>query len=153
MLHIWSFDPGETTGWCHLSVHNGEVGVFNSGQADHFQIGNMLYDNPALKAAVKNAVIETVFVCESYIQRPGKTQAPWSLETIGLIRYFANVYGIPFHLQAPSEAKTLITDKVIKKADLWVPGQKHAMDSVRHVLYYLVKERKLLTECLRPEQS
>lgn len=150
MIHVYSFDPGETTGWAHVSVHDDDtIGMFNSGQSDHFQIGNMLYDNPGLKAAVKNPAIETVFAVEKFVMSPGKTQQPWSLETIGLIRYFSAFYQIPFFTVSPSSHKPLIKDDVIKRAQLWVPGQRHAMDAVRVALYVLIKERGLLKWCLQ----
>lgn len=78
------------------------------------------------------------------------SQQPWSLECIGLIRYFASHYQIPFHLQAPSQAKSLITNDVIKRAGLHVPGQPHAMDATRHALFYLTTKQRVLQECLRP---
>lgn len=149
MLHLWAFDPGETTGWCHMSVFNNEVGCFNSGESDHSQIGNMLYDNPALRAAVAKQEIETVFVVEKFIMNAKITQSPWSLETTGLIRYFASYYHIPLVIQTPSQAKNLIKNDVIKRAGLWVPGKGHSMDAVRHALCFLTTKKGLLTECLR----
>lgn len=135
------------TGWCHLSVNEGELGIFNSGEADHFQIGNMLYDNPALKAAADKKEIETVFIVEKYLMTA--TQSPWSLETIGLIQYFSYRYSILLEMYKPSEVKNLITNDVIKRAGLWVPGTRHAMDSVRLALYHLIIRKRLLTECLK----
>ena len=150
MIHIWSFDPGETTGWCHLSAHDGEVGCFNCGEADLNGIGNMLYDNPALKAAVaKQDQIETIFIVEKYVMNSKITQSPWSLETTGLIRYFANVYHINLVSQTPSQAKNLIKNETIQRAGIYVPGQGHAMDAVRHALYYLTVKKGLLKECLK----
>lgn len=151
MLHIYSFDPGETTGWCHISIHeDGEVGVFNCGETDHLGIGNMLFDNQALKHVLSKKEIETVFVIEKFIMNSKITQSPWSLETTGLIRYFALRYNVPLiDTQKPSEVKNLITNDVIKRAGFWVPGQGHAMDSVRHCLWYLIVKRGKLKECLR----
>lgn len=74
---------------------------------------------------------------------------PWSLETTGLVRYYASHNQIPLYFQSPSEAKNLIKTDVIKRAGLYVPGKGHAMDSVRHALYYLVTKKGLLTGCLR----
>ena len=150
MIHVWGWDPGMTTGWCHLSVHDDDLGVFDCGEADHLQVGNMLYDNPSLMAAVSKP-IEVVFVVEKFTMSPGKTQQPWSLETTGLIRYFATRYHIEFVEVRPSEHKPLIKDEVVKRAGLWQPGQGHAMDSVRCVMYYLIKERGLLRWCLRSD--
>ena len=150
MIHIWSFDPGETTGWCHLSAHDNEIGCFNCGETDLNGIGNLLYDNPSLRAAVsKHDVIETTFVVEKYVMNSKITQSPWSLETTGLIRYFANMYHINLEFQMPSQAKNLVRNTVLNKAGLYVPGQDHAMDAARHALYYLVVKKGLLKECLK----
>lgn len=149
VIHVWAFDPGETTGWCHLSVFDGEVGVFNCDQGDHNQIGNMLFDNPALKAAVTKPQIETTFVVEKFVMNSKIAQSPWSLETTGLIRYFGNQYHVPLVFQTPSQAKNLITNDVIKNAGLYVPGKPHAMDAVRHALLYIVTKKGELKECLR----
>jgi len=149
MLHIWSFDPGQTTGYAHLSIHDGEVGVFSCGEADHNGIGNLLFENPSLKAAMVKKEIETVFLVELYKMNTKITPSPWSLETTGLIRYFANRYQIPVLQYTPSQAKNLITNDVIKRAGLYETGKGHAMDAVRHALFYLTTKRGLLTECLR----
>jgi hypothetical protein len=148
MIHIWSFDPGETTGWCHLSVHDNEIGCFNSGEADHTGIGNMLFDNHSLRAVASKPEIETIFIVEKYVMNSKITQSPWSLETTGLIRYFANMYRLPLHSQSPSQAKNLIKNEVIQRAGIYVPGKGHAMDAVRHALYFLVVKKGLLKECL-----
>lgn len=151
MIHIWAFDPGETTGWCHLSVRDGEIGVFDSGELDHFSIGNLLFDNPTLRAAVsKQDIIQMDFIVEKYVMNSKITQSPWSLETTGLIRYFAKIYNIALHSQTPSQAKSLIKNDVIQRAGLYVPGQGHAMDAVRHALYFLILKKGVLKECLNP---
>lgn len=150
MIHVWAFDPGETTGWCHLSVHGSEVGIFNCGETDHQGIGNLLFDNPALKSAIsKKDVVETIFVVEKYIMNSKITQSPWSLETTGLIRYVAVRNQIPLESQTPSQAKNLVSNDVLKRAELYVAGQGHAMDAVRHALYFMIIKKKVLQECLK----
>ena len=147
MIHIWAFDPGQTTGWCHISFHDGEIGAYNSGEADHFQIGNMLFDNPALKSAIsKKDIYDLNFVVEKFTMNSKITQSPWSLETTGLIRYFAAIYQVPLHIQTPSQAKGLVTNEIIKKVGLWVPDQGHAMDAVRHALWFLMVKKGALKE-------
>lgn len=149
MIHVFAFDPGETTGWCHLSVHDNEIGIFDCGELDHFAIGNFLFDNQCLRAAVsKQDIIEMDFIVEKYVMNSKITQSPWSLETTGLIRYFAKIYNVPLHSQTPSQAKNLIKNEVIQRAGIYVPGQGHAMDAVRHALYFLVVKKGLLKECL-----
>lgn len=150
MVHIWAFDPGETTGWCHLSVHNDEVGVFSCGEVDHQGVGNLLFDNPALKAAIsKREIVETIFIVEKYVMNSKITQSPWSLETTGLIRYFAIHNQVQLESQTPSQAKNLIKNDIIQRAGLYESGKGHAMDAVRHALYYLIIKKGLLKQCLK----
>lgn len=147
MIEIWACDPGKCSGWAHLTVENGEVSFFLAGQTDHFELGDMLRNSKWMDT------METVFICESYKQNCKMTQAPWSLETIGLVRYWAHYYSIEFYLVNPSEHKSLIKDEVIKRAGLWIPGLPHGMDAIRVGLYWLIKERRLLTSCLKLEQN
>ena len=147
MVHIYSFDPGQTTGWAHLSIKDDEVSLFRVGEADHFEIGDMLRTSPIFSAATSTD-IDAVFVAEAYRPNPRKSFAPWSLETIGLIRYYANLYSIPLNMYQPSEAKSLIKDDTLRRANLWTPGKRHANDAVICAVYYLVKERGLMTSCL-----
>lgn len=110
----------------------------------------MLDDNPALKAAVNRKELELEFVIERFKMNSKVSPQPWSLETIGLVRYFAARYQTPLHLQGPSEVKNLIKNDVIQRADLWIPSKGgHQMDAVRHALYYLIIEKGLLKECLK----
>lgn len=142
-------DPGLVTGWCSLSIHEGEVRLFNCGETDHLGIGNLLFDNLALKAAVENQGIETIFVVERFIMNSKVSQQPYSLETIGLIRYFANLHHIPFNMVSPSEHKKLITNNVIKRAGLWTPSPDgDQMDAVRLCLWYTITKKNLLTHLL-----
>lgn len=148
-LSLYAFDPGKVTGWCHLSINDGEVGALSYGEMDHIGVGNLLRDSHVLKAAVSKEEIETVFVAESFVMNSKISQQPFSLETIGLIRYFAAIYQVPLHFQTPSQVKSLIKDEVIKRADLWVPSKGgHQLDAVRHSLYYLIVKRGLLRQFL-----
>jgi hypothetical protein len=80
-------------------------------------------------------------VCEKFTitaQTAKNTQAPWSLEEIGVCRYLAHKYGCEFaSLQAPSSAKTFSTDARLKALGWWTPGKGHANDATRHLLLYL----------------
>src|SRR5690349_13242159 len=112
MIHVWSFDPGETTGWTHLSVNQDEeVGHFSCGEDNHLGIGNRLFDNLHLELAVeRRSQIEIHFVAEKFVMNSKISQSPWSLETMGLIRYFADRNQIPLHIQTPAQVKNLIKD-------------------------------------------
>ncbi len=149
MIHMWAVDPGKISGWCHLSVHEGEVSCFNSGETDHIGIGNMLSDNQALISASNKKEIELTIAVEKFVMNAKISPQPWSLETIGLIRYFAARYQIPFVEVLPSAHKNLISDDVIKRAGLWTPGKGHARDAVSVALWFLIAKRGLLKEYLK----
>jgi hypothetical protein len=55
---------------------------------------------------------------------------------------------IPIVSQTPGAAKQLASNEVIKRAGLYEPGKGHAMDAVRHALYFLIVKKGLLKECL-----
>lgn len=151
MIQVWSFDPGLATGWTHLSVDDdGEVGSFFCGETDHLGIGNLIYENLHLELAMMRDVIDLNFVAEKFVMNSKVSPSPWSLETTGLIRYFADRHRIPFHIQTPSAVKNLIKNDVIKRAGLWVPSDGgHQMDAVRHALYFLIVKKGVLKECLK----
>lgn len=146
-VQIWSVDPGLLSGWCHLSVVDNEVSLFKTGEADHFEIGKIFHDNPFLTHASEH---DFTIIVESFKQNARMKPSPYSLETIGLIRYFAHFYNIPFVIINPFEHKTLITNAVIKRAGLWSSTKGgHANDAVRMSLWYLIVKRELLTGCLQ----
>lgn len=158
MLHLYAFDPGKLTGWAHLSIHDdGSLGLFRVGQFDHQQVGDMLKQIPPykeLQGSIHSAgpiprELEIVFVCESFQPTYATKFQPYTLETTGLIRYWADASNIPLYFQTPSAAKSLIKDDTLRRAELWTPGNRHANDATIHAMYWLVKERDLMTEYLR----
>lgn len=150
IVDLWGFDPGLVSGWAHFSIHEDEIGTFECGETDHIGIGNMLYDNPSLKSAIDKPEISVNFVAERFVMNSKVTPQPWSLETIGLIRYFASHYHIPFELVSPSSHKSLITNDIIKQTGLWTPSKDgHQMDALRIALYFLIVKLGLLKECLK----
>ena len=85
-------------------------------------------------------------VCEAYIISPDtlkKSRQHWSLELIGLTRYEAYLAGVNFKLQQASAAKKFVTNDLLKLYGLYVPGQDHANDALRHLVLYLVQQRSL----------
>ena len=84
-----------------------------------------------------------VIVCERFIitAQTGKlSQAPWSLEQIGALRFFAHRLGIPFELQSAADAKRFATEDKLRRAAWARPkGAGHARDAQRHLLVYLVR--------------
>jgi hypothetical protein len=85
---------------------------------------------------------EMVLVCESFIIGPQtvkNTQAPWSLELIGVCRMVSRLYcGRELKLQSPAEAKRFSSDLRLQHLEWYKPGKGHANDAARHLLLALV---------------
>jgi hypothetical protein len=84
--------------------------------------------------------------CEHFEWRPNRHQnAEYgdryveliSREYEGIVKLAHDVLGYPLWIQTASQAKSFVKDDNIKNLGLWQPGQKHAMDALRHLLYRL----------------
>lgn len=58
-------------------------------------------------------------------------------EYIGVAKVYCTLTKKDYHAQEASAAKGLWTDSKIKTLGLWLPSMPHAMDALRHMLYYL----------------
>ena len=122
-MNILVFDPGHTTGWAYLSDGKIEAGSFKMwddvwGTFEYYRMWRR----------------DHVVVIESFILRRGKALALSGsrLETVQVIGYIKAVcdnYDIQYVEQQPA-CKSL---SIAKIEGLNV----HAMDAVRHGLYYL----------------
>lgn len=149
-LRIIAYDPGLTTGLCIIEnqTPGGEYEFFQQ-ELTFRQVGDLL------RVWEDEGVLKTpcTFVCESFTinqQTARNSQAPWSLEVIGLIRYAAMRNHIELVMQQPSAAKNLVRDDVIKAAGKWVKGKPHAMDATRHAIYHAIIDRKQFREWVTP---
>ena len=121
-MNVLVFDPGHTTGWAFLS--DGKI------EAGSFKMWNDVWD--VIDQHVMFGI--STVVIESFILRRGKALALSGsrLETVQVIGYIKAVcdnYNISYVEQQPS-CKSL---KITKIEGLSI----HAMDAVRHGLYYL----------------
>lgn len=93
---------------------------------------------------------ETV-VCESFeyrnANRPGLVLD--SKEYIGVAKLWTQQHDVPFVEQTASTAKNFVKDSNIKKLDLWAPGLNHAMDAMRHLLFYLINNTVMKKDLLK----
>lgn len=151
-------DPGLLTGL--VSFHVGEyndIGSIEHYQLDH--IGTAAYFE-GCRVLWKNkgngGPKDTVVAMESFIITPGtakKTQAPWSLETIGAVRYFVETAGLSLRMSAPSAHKKLVSDAVLKSAGLYFRGEGHATDAARVAVHVAMVDYKMLREHLKGEDD
>ena len=130
-LRIIGLDPGQTTGLVCLelmdqTVHEWVV-VEQLGPSDHHQIlYNKLFELKPQRV-----------VCERFTYQRRDLVVLKSVEYIGVARLFSINSETPMYEQTPTQAKNLWTDSKVKKLGLWRPNMPHAMDAMRHVLYFV----------------
>jgi hypothetical protein len=94
--------------------------------------------------------------CESFVinaKTAQNSQAPWSLENIGILKYVCDQHNYPRELitfQAPVNAKSMFPNPTLHRLGTWHRGgEGHANDAIRHALLRMIKAkwipRQLLT--------
>ena len=144
VIRILAIDPGKASG---ISLFEYEVGqepkMISTGE---YQMRE--YAQP-IRLAIASALddkVQILIVCERFIinaQTAKNTQAPYSLEMIGVAKQIMLDYGIDpetLIFQSPSDAKAMFPNPALKKLDYWfVGGEGHSLDSIRHALLRTVK--------------
>lgn len=141
---ILSVDPGKASGICTFSIVPGEEPVLEkSGEYQMREYHVPIYETIKYAQAMG---FKIEVVCERFIinaQTVRNSQAPFSLEQIGILKYIMLDCGIdPDELifQSPSDAKKMFPNEALKKLEYWHKGgEGHANDSIRHGLLRLVK--------------
>lgn len=125
---IMSIDPGGTTGWSlwtKTEIKTGEI-----SEDEHH--GTLAY--------VIRFYEPELIICESFEYRntspAGLNLIP--VEYIGIVKLVAVNILADVEMQTASIAKGFVKDENIKRLGLWEPGKPHAMDALRHLLFYIV---------------
>lgn len=143
MRHIIAIDPGLKTGICRFDWdgENEPVLVW-SKEIDMHELAPIIREELAsyddLEFAVERFTINA--------QTAKKTQAPYSLELIGVIKQcIRDVNRDPdtdMTLQQPADAMNMFPNAALKKLEYWHRGGAgHALDSIRHGLLYMVRQK------------
>ncbi len=139
MRSIIAVDPGGTTGLAFWT-EPGEYPHFEQVRRERQIRLEMLEDIRTWAAELGS---DLTIVCETYTitQRTSKlSQQTDALKIIGVLEYFAHVYGPRIVMQSPADAKRFATDARLKAAGMWTPTKGgHANDANRHLFVYLVK--------------
>jgi hypothetical protein len=140
MKMILSVDPGKATGMTLFSFERGQEPVLV--WAGEYQQEE--YAKPIRETLVEYP--DVTVVCERFIinaQTAKKSQAPYSLEQIGILKQClmdAGRKADDIIFQSPSDAKAMFDNPKLKKLEYWyVGGEGHALDSLRHALLQCVK--------------
>lgn len=140
---VIAVDPGKTTGivW-YVPEHD----VYHQKQLEFSEM-EMLHQLIAAQVEYAESVnTGNAHLCALAVERfvitaqtAKNTQAPWSLEVIGVTRYFAQRWCVPLVLQSAASAKTFATDRRLKQLGWYVPGRGHGNDAARHLLLFLIQ--------------
>lgn len=122
MKTVIALDPGGTTG----------VVVAYGGLMQTHQVSGLTSVNNLLHNHNPNVVVYEKF----FYQRRDKVDLT-PVEVIGVIKLYCELTGTEIVGLAAQQAKVFWTDEKLKKLGLWETNHKHAMDAVRHLLYYI----------------
>lgn len=146
--HIWVADPGKTTG---LVTYDRVRDKFCAYELGFNEVCTMLIsDLPLLHMHDSGAIL----AAERFIitqQTPKNTQAPWSLELIGVCRMISRLYlEQELVMQDAASAKRFSSDTRLRRLGWYTPAKGHANDAARHLLL-LMATRGMLPEELMHE--
>lgn len=131
MIVVW-LDPGLLTGMCvydltgDFLVHLDEHNSYNTGQL-------IEYAGAGQRASVG---------WESYtIMKGPQTQAPWSLEVIGMAKYLCARHGHEVLPEAAPKAREVCTTSMLRKMGWYsqVKGKKDALSSAQHMVAWMIR--------------
>ena len=143
---VLSVDPGKTSGVAFLTWSGGKTDSplieYSTESSEESYASDVL-------VALKNWQSYDNFIvcCERFTinaQTVRNSQAPYSLEQIGVLKHLCREYRFPVDLvkfQAPVDAKNMFPNAVLRKLEIWHKGgEGHANDALRHALLALVKK-------------
>lgn len=142
--YVLSVDPGKATGMALFSFTTGEDPILLwSGELQQDEYAKPIRQYLALYGPEEGGI---EVVCERFTinaQTVKNTQAPYSLEQIGILKQCLLDVGRPaddIYLQSPADAKAMFPNPALKKLGYWHKGgEGHAMDAIRHGLLRIVK--------------
>jgi hypothetical protein len=143
--HLWVADPGKMSGLVTLDTETNEFSPFELGFDDMCRTLMSAVDIHHTRGGL-------LLISESFIitQQTGKnTQAPWSLELIGVMRMISQIYlGRSLVLQQPASAKRFSSDDRLRRLGWYTPKKGHANDAARHLLLLMATRGLLPQEVL-----
>jgi hypothetical protein len=148
-IAILAVDPGKTSGIAMLTWGGGpddKPALIVSEEATVETYASII-ENAFLTAMFDSDKI--IVVCERFVinqQTVRNSQAPYSLEQIGVLKHLCRVarFAPPpeeIKFQAPVDAKNMFPNPALKKLEIWHKGgEGHALDAIRHALLALTRQ-------------
>lgn len=131
-------DPGETTGWTLFEAGN----LTATGQTrtiDGWNVIHQLFEDtkPTM------VVFENYRVYAHKLERHSNSEV-YTVRLIGVIEFMCEMlYGIPHYNQMAQQAKGFVSDEKLKAWGFYKKGSRHARDSMRHGIYFLLFDKNL----------
>lgn len=133
-MRVLTLDPGGTTGYCTADLTNNDLLNIRVAQLN-------VPNHHATLWTLLNKFKPEVLISESFEYR-NQSRAGLVLvskEYIGVAKLWYQLNDSSEYIeQSPGVAKSFVADAHIKKLGLWVAGKPHAMDALRHMIYYTV---------------
>lgn len=146
---LLALDPGETTGWSIWDSHDGgtHYELFASGQLDtwdkaNHSIVNCVQNFPKLLEYTPDYGIMESYRVYSWVAESHAWSDVPTLRIIGSMETFLILRHTPYHMQTAQAAKNFVTDDKLKEWGFWKKGERHARDSYRHALFFLLFGRQ-----------
>lgn len=125
--YILGDDPGYRTGLALVDLLGDGC---ESWEVQFDQAGEFLED---VVARCRPAI-----ACEAFIinvKTATSSQAPWSLEGIGIARYLARKYGCPFKIQSQASAVSFAPDDVLRRLG-WYKSNRNIKRAQQQAVLY-----------------
>ncbi len=144
MRTVIAIDPGKTTGLAVFYYDGTASPVLHS--AGEYDVWKFVEELHAAIVFARQQHGTTDIVCERFIinaQTVRNSQAPYSIEQIGILKYVMYTLGIDpesIIFQSPADAKKMFPNSALKTLKYWTVGSDgHDKDAIRHALIRLVK--------------
>jgi hypothetical protein len=148
-IAILAVDPGKTSGiamltWSGIPDEKPELVVSEEVTVETYA---SVIESSLLTAGFDAEKI--IVACERFVinqQTVRNSQAPYSLEQIGVLKHLCRVarFAPPpeeIKFQAPVDAKNMFPNPALKKLEIWHKGgEGHALDAIRHALLALTRQ-------------
>lgn len=134
-----AYDPGGTTGWAFFDPKS--ISVFCGQIMDEHH--STLWKH--IEEWAPDLIVSESFQFRQFEGFDKSKVELWSVEYIGVLKLYNQLYHTPLLFQTASTAKNFIADVKLRRMGWYerTKGMVHARDALRHLLYYLVVKEKI----------
>lgn len=142
--YLLAIDPGLATGVCLIDL---------SDPANPVKVWSVEASTSEFYDQIERLVAHesTHVVIEDFkitVETGKLSDAPWSLNLIGIVQYLCYLNGKVLDFQLPSQKPFADNDK-LRAVDFWhVGGEGHANDALRHAMVWIVERNRKWTKKL-----